>query len=107
MCAKSNKFTDKKCVCVHAVVCSCTGERELERGREAGREREREGVSRGCARHTQTDMGVREMLLIQTKEILEDFPKSVISELNWEGPPEIDHLKERSGPGSWRLERPS
>lgn len=44
--------------------------------------------------HRQTDMGVREMLLIQTKEILEDFPKSVISELNWEGPPEIEHLKE-------------
>ena len=38
MCAKSNKFTDKKCVCVHAVVCSCTGERELERERERERE---------------------------------------------------------------------
>ena len=81
-------------------MCSCTGERELERGREAGRERERERErsERGWGGvidiHRQTDMGVREMLLIQTKEILEDFPKSVISELNWEGPPEIDHLKE-------------
>lgn len=83
-------------MCVHALVCSCTGERELERGREAGRERERseQGWGGVIDIHRQTDMGVREMLLIQTKEILEDFPKSVISELNWEGPPEIDHLKE-------------
>ena len=30
-------------------------------------------------------MGVREVLLTQTKEILEDLPKAVISELSLEG----------------------
>lgn len=73
------------CVRVHR------GEGARGRGREAERQRETEGVGAGGERdihtdwHRQTDMGVREMLLIQTKEILEDFPKAVISELSLEG----------------------
>lgn len=45
-------------------------------------ERDEEGGDRHRDTYTWTDMGERGILLIQTKENLEDFPKSVTPELS-------------------------